>query len=106
MKKLIFIMSALALPLTANAQTAPAQTDIAKAAPAATKTASADKTGAAKERMICRRVEVTGSLVKRGKVCKSSSEWARIIERGNDNARRTLESGMACAGGPSCNGGM
>lgn len=100
MEKLIFIMAALALPMTAHAQTAPAQS-----APAAAKPASAEKADAQKERMICRRVEVTGSLVKRGKVCKSSSEWARIIERGNDNARRTIESGMACAGGPTCNGG-
>lgn len=95
MKTAISLLVALALPVGANAQTAAAQP-----APAAAKPSDAEQ-----DRIICRRVEVTGSLVKRGKVCKPASEWARIIDRGNDNARRTIESGMACAGGPTCNGG-
>lgn len=91
----MLIAAALMLPVSANAQTPAPQ-----AAPAGAK-----ETDATKDRVICRRVEVTGSLVKRGKVCKPAGEWARIIERGNDNARRTIESGMACAGGPTCNPG-
>lgn len=87
---------ALALPVGVAAQ--PAQAP----APVAAPKAGADD---ASSRMVCRRVEVTGSLVKRGKVCKSAKEWGKIINNGNDAARAVLESGQSCAGGPMCNGG-
>lgn len=51
-----------------------------------------------KDRMICRRIEITGSLVKRGKVCKSAKEWDRITQRGNESARTVIESGSICSG--------
>lgn len=41
----------------------------------------------------CRKVEVTGSLVKKGKVCKTVAEWKRIIDNGNRVARAVWEQG-------------
>jgi len=52
----------------------------------------------------CRKIEVTGSLIRKEKVCKTNAEWAKIAEQGNRNARDTVNSGNACAGGPTCNG--
>lgn len=93
----IWMTAALMLPAPAYAQTA-ATPSAAPAGPAAAKGDAPDK-----ERVVCRRVEVTGSLVKRSRVCKPASEWAQIIDRGNDTARRIVETGLACAGGPLCN---
>jgi hypothetical protein len=42
---------------------------------------------------------VTGSLVKKGKVCKTLAEWRRIIEAGNENGRRLVEDGTSRPGG-------
>jgi hypothetical protein len=47
----------------------------------------------------CRKVEVTGSLVKKGKVCKTVAEWKVIQNNGNRTARAIVESGNICAGG-------
>ncbi len=52
----------------------------------------------------CRRVEVTGSLVKKGKVCKTVAEWKRIVDNGNRTARAIQDSGKICAGGECGNG--
>ncbi len=47
----------------------------------------------------CRKVEVTGSLVKKGRVCRTIAEWKKIQANGNRTARMILESGNVCAGG-------
>lgn len=47
----------------------------------------------------CRKVEVTGSLLKKGKVCRTIAEWKQIQSNGNRTARAILESGQVCAGG-------
>jgi hypothetical protein len=52
----------------------------------------------------CRKVEVTGSLVKKGKVCKTIAEWKQIQANGNRTARAIAESGNVCAGGSCGNG--
>lgn len=52
----------------------------------------------------CRTVSVTGSLVKRGRVCRTNHEWTRLQEDGNEHARKTWEGGMICGGGPECRG--
>ena len=52
----------------------------------------------------CRKIEVTGSLVKKGKVCKSVAEWKRIQANGNRTARAIAESGNICSGGCCGNG--
>ena len=52
----------------------------------------------------CRKIEITGSLVKKVKACKTVAEWKRIQASGNRNARTLMENGMACAGGSCGNG--
>lgn len=52
----------------------------------------------------CRKVEVTGSLVKKGRVCKTVAEWKKIQSNGNRTARAILESGQVCSGGACGNG--
>lgn len=39
----------------------------------------------------CRRIEETGSLVKKHKVCKTNAEWARLREQGNNAASDLVE---------------
>lgn len=52
----------------------------------------------------CRRVEVTGSLVRRERICKTLAEWRRLGDRGNDVVRQQMENGRVCAGGTCGNG--
>jgi hypothetical protein len=47
----------------------------------------------------CRKVEVTGSLVKKGRVCKTIAEWKKIQADGNRTARMIGETGGICSGG-------
>ena len=57
-------------------------------------TVAAPKTDSDPDQAIkCRKVEVTGSLVKKGKVCKTLAEWKRIIDNGNRVARAVWEQG-------------
>ena len=51
------------------------------------------------QKIKCRVVEVTGSLVKRGKVCKTVAEWRAIMENGSYLARKMVEDGTTRAGG-------
>jgi hypothetical protein len=39
----------------------------------------------------CSRVEETGSLVRKSKVCRTNQEWDRIESAGNREARETTE---------------
>lgn len=50
-------------------------------------------------RVRCRRVEVTGSLVKRGRVCRTVREWRESSSNGNDNARKMIEDSTSRQGG-------
>lgn len=43
----------------------------------------------------CRKVEVTGSMVKKGRVCKTVAEWRNIISNGNENARTLVIDGTS-----------
>lgn len=74
----------LAFALTASLSVSPAFAD-----DAATKPAAADPD----QQIKCRRVEVTGSHVKKGKVCKTIAEWKRIIDNGNRTARAVVLEG-------------
>lgn len=40
---------------------------------------------------VCRRIEVTGSLVRKERVCKTKSEWRDIDYFGNRYARAIVE---------------
>ena len=88
----------LALALTTSLSAAPVLAGNEQAKPV--KTASTDPDQAIK----CRKVEVTGSLVKKGKVCKTVAEWKEIQANGNRTARAIVESGAVCAGGSCGNG--
>ena len=97
--------SALAEAPTPAPITAPASAPITAPAPAPisqdSKLANAsDKTASDADQTIrCRTIKVTGSLVKKGRVCKTLAEWRRIIEAGNENARRLAEDGTSRPGG-------
>lgn len=56
------------------------------------------------QRIRCRRIPVTGSLVRVERVCKTVAEWRRLSERGNDVVRQQHENGLICTGG-ECRGG-
>ena len=88
----------LAIALTTSLSAAPVLAGNEQAKPV--KTASTDSDQVIK----CRKVEVTGSLLKKGKVCKTIAEWKEIQANGNRTARAIVESGAVCAGG-SCGSG-
>lgn len=85
----------LATLLTASLSVTPAFAN-----ESASTTAASDPDQAIK----CRKVEVTGSLLKKGKVCRTIAEWKKIQANGNRTARAIVESGNVCAGG-SCGSG-
>jgi hypothetical protein len=89
--------SALAQAPTSAPVTAPVSAPIAQDSKLAN---ASDKTASDADQAIrCRTVRVTGSLVKKGKVCKTLAEWRRITESGNENARRLVEDGTSRPGG-------
>ena len=88
----------LALALTTSLSAAPVLAGNEQAKPVKTPSTDPDQV------IKCRKVEVTGSLVKKGKVCKTIAEWKEIQANGNRTARAIVESGAVCAGG-SCGSG-
>ncbi len=94
MRPLGLALAAVTLSTTpaALAQTAPASvTQVATGAnPAA---------DAGDQRIRCRRMPITGSLVRVERVCKTVAEWRRLSDRGNDVVRQQFENGLVCAGG-------
>jgi hypothetical protein len=42
---------------------------------------------------------VTGSLVKKGKVCRTLAQWRQMTDSGNELARRLVEDGTSRPGG-------
>lgn len=88
-------MRAIALICVGIATAVPAyaltfQSDTTAPAPPSADTAPS---AAADQRVVCRRVDVTGSLIKRGRVCRTVAEWRVITENGNYNARKMVEEG-------------
>jgi len=87
-----FMTSALAQAPASAPVTAPASAPIAqdgKLAKAANKVSDPDQA------IRCRTVRVTGSLVKKGKVCKTLAQWRQMNESGNELARRLVEDGTS-----------
>ena len=58
----------------------------------------------ADQQIRCRRIAITGSLVRRERVCKTVAEWRELSDRGNDVVRQQMENGRQCAGS-GCGGG-
>lgn len=48
--------------------------------------------------MVCRRIEVTGSLARKERVCKTRGEWQRLGDAGNRTASDIID---ASRGRPS-----
>jgi len=67
--------------------------------------AASDEAATDDDKIRCRKIAVTGSLVRKTKVCRTVAEWRSISAKGNQNARDIIESGNVCTGGPACNGG-
>jgi len=57
--------------------------------------APTDKISDPDQAIKCRTVRVTGSLVKKGKVCKTLAQWRAMTDSGNDLARRLVEDGTS-----------
>lgn len=49
------------------------------------------RTAADPDYIRCRRIEQVGSLVKKLRVCNTNAEWRRITDKGNQDARDTME---------------
>ncbi len=79
----------IAIAFTASLSGLPASADGGTAKPAATDP---------DQQIKCRKVEVSGSLIKKGRVCKTVAEWKIIQSNGNRTARAIVESGQICAG--------
>lgn len=79
----------LAIALTASLSVSPSFANEGTTNPAA---ADPD------QKIKCRKVEVSGSLIKKGRVCKTIAEWKIIQNNGNRTARAIVESGQICAG--------
>lgn len=43
------------------------------------------------QKVKCRKIEVTGSIVKKGKVCRTIAEWRATQDSHNSAARRMVE---------------
>lgn len=102
MRYLFFAVLAVGAASSALAQApAPVQAPASVMASEGTKSAkvSNDTVSDADQDIRCRPVRVTGSLVKKGKVCKTLAEWRRMTDTGNDLARRLVEDGTSRPGG-------
>lgn len=66
--------------------------------------AVSDDANSDENKIRCRKIAVTGSLVRKTKVCRTVAEWREMSDRGNSNAREINERGNVCSGGPGCQG--
>jgi hypothetical protein len=104
MRPILFTALTIGIMTSALAE-APASAPVTAPASASTSqgnssTAASDATAAKSDQAIrCRTVRVTGSLVKKGKVCKTLAQWRQMTESGNELARRLVEDGTSRPGG-------
>jgi hypothetical protein len=104
MRPILFTALTIGIMTSALAE-APAPAPVTAPASASTSqgnasTAASDATAAKSDQtMRCRTVRVTGSLVKKGKVCKTLAQWRQMTESGNELARRLVEDGTSRPGG-------
>ena len=99
MRPILFTILTIGIMTSALAQ-APASAPVTAPASAPTsqdgKLAKAsDKVSDPDQAIRCRTVRVTGSLVKKGKVCKTLAQWRQMTDSGNDLARRLVEDGTS-----------
>ena len=53
--------------------------------------AAAEAAPAAADKVVCKRFEVTGSLVKKRRACYTQAEWKKMNERDQDAARNMID---------------
>lgn len=112
MRHLLFAVMVVGVMTSASAQTpapAPALAQTPVQSPASLPVSASEGTKSAKasndaladpdNSIRCRTVRVTGSLVKKGKVCKTLAQWRQMTDSGNDLARRLVEDGTSRPGG-------
>ncbi len=52
----------------------------------------------------CRTLAVTGSMVRKSRVCRTVAQWRRLSDAGNRDAREMLRESNICGGDPACFG--
>jgi hypothetical protein len=52
--------------------------------------ASAPATDPSQEK-VCKRIDITGSLARKERVCKTRAEWERLAQSGNATARAIVD---------------
>lgn len=90
MRTLLFAILAAGAMSSASAQAPIQATPTNKAS-----NVSTDQASDPDQAMRCRTVRVTGSLVKKGKVCKTLAQWRQMTDSGNELARRLVEDGTS-----------
>lgn len=85
------LMAMLPLLLAAPALGQSADAPASKMKPSEIAAHNVGKQPADAEFISCRRTEVTGSLVKKLRVCRTTAEWAAVSDSGNRNAREYVE---------------
>jgi hypothetical protein len=96
MRQLLFAILTMSAIASASAQT-PAAAPASEGS--ATTRATTDAVAGSDQTIRCRKVEVTGSLVKKGRVCKTLAQWRQITESNNALARKMVEDGTTRQGG-------
>jgi hypothetical protein len=97
MRTLLFAILTVGAIASASAQTPAAASPALEAG--ATTRATTDAVAGSDQTIRCRKVEVTGSLVKKGRVCKTLAQWRQITESNNALARKMVEDGTTRQGG-------
>lgn len=101
--RFIALASLVMLAAAAPAVPVTAQSTQQDAVPAAETATTAGTANPDDQRIRCRRMGTTGSLVRRERVCKTVGEWRRLGDRGNDTTRELMQDAARCASG--CGGG-
>lgn len=96
---LLAILAAGSISSVSAQTSAPAPAPASASAGGNSAKASTGAVSDADQAIRCRTVRVTGSLVKKGKVCKKLAEWRQMADSGNDLARRLVEDGTSRPGG-------
>lgn len=92
---LLFTAVLIAIPAAASADTADrAPPEKAPSAMTSTEIAAYNKGLPSNHPYFirCRKLQETGSLVKKARVCRTNEGWKQSFAQGNDNARDTVES--------------
>lgn len=94
MSSAIVLMTLLALsgvPTAAGSEAGPAARSASEMTGAEIDVHNQDLAATDANYIRCRRIEVSGSLVKKLRVCNTNANWKRIGDKGNQEARDSME---------------